>query len=211
MINFTIILFGISMLYISSTTRIESYVKALSIQGFLLFLLVVLDYGSIQLSDLLFLSFETIAVKAVAIPLFLIYIIRKNGIYREIEPYVTSMSSLIITSLIFAGGFYVSFLAIDAVSTIRPFYFGISISTIITGLFIIISRKKIITHVMGYMMMENGIFLLTLSIAREMPFIVALGMLLDIFMAIYLLGLFINKVQYTYSEINIDTLTRLKD
>ncbi len=211
MINFIIIVFGLTMLYISSTIRIEGYIKALSIQGFLLFFLVLLDYDTIILPNLIFLSFETLAVKAIALPLFLIYIIRKNGIFREVEPSVTSMSSLIITSLIFAAGFYISYWSIDAVSNIRPFYFGISISTIVAGIFIIISRKKIITHVMGYMMLENGNFLMALSIVKEMPFIVALGVLLDIFIAIYLLGLFVNKVQDEYSEIHIDTLSKLKD
>jgi hydrogenase-4 component E len=211
MIHFIIILFGLSMLYVSVTTRIESYIKALAAQGLILFILVLINYSTINLANLIFLSFETLMVKAVAIPLFLIYIIRKNGIYREVDPYVTNYSSLAITTAIFAAGFYIAYWSEGAVSNIRPLYFGISISTIVTGLFIIITRKKIITHVMGYMMMENGIFLLALSIAREMPFIVALGVLLDIFIAVYLLGLFINKVQDSYSDTHIDTLAKLKD
>ncbi|MCU0848851.1 MAG: hypothetical protein MUD12_13280 [Spirochaetes bacterium] len=211
MIQFIIILFGLTMLYVSVTTRIESYIKAIAAQGVILFLLVLFDYGTTHLANLIFLSFETLAVKAVAIPLFLIYIIRKNGIFREVDPSITNYSSLAITTAIFAAGFYIAYWTVGAVSNIRPFYFGISISTIVTGLFIIISRKKIITHVMGYMMLENGIFLLALSIAREMPFIVAMGVLLDIFIAVYLLGLFINKVQDSYSDTHIDALAKLKD
>ncbi len=91
------------------------------------------------------------------------------------------------------------------------FFFGVSLSIIVSGLFIIITRKKIITQVMGFMLMENGIFLLTLSASREMPFIVALGVLLDIFMAIYLLGLFVNKIHDAFEEIHVDTLQKLKD
>jgi hydrogenase-4 component E len=211
MIQFIIILFGLSMLYVAVTTRIESYIKAIAAQGVILFLLVLFDYGTTHLGSLIFLSFETLAVKAVAIPLFLIHIIRKNGIFREVEPSVTNFSSLAITTAIFVAGFYLAYLSVGAVSNIRPFYFGISISTIVTGLFIIISRKKLITHVMGYMMLENGIFLLALSIAREMPFIVAMGALLDIFIAVYLLGLFVNKVQDSYSDTHIDALAKLKD
>lgn len=211
MIQFIIILFGLSMLYVSITTRIESYVKVIAMQGLMLFFLVLFSYGTTHLANLIFLSFETLAVKTIAIPLFLMYVIRKNGIFREIDPYVTNYSSLAITTAIFIAGFYIADRSVGAVSNIRPFYFGISISTIITGLFIIISRKKIITHVMGYMMLENGIFLLALSIAREMPFIVALGVLLDIFIAVYLLGLFINKVQDSYSDTHIDALAKLKD
>ena len=211
MINFLIILFGITMIYVSVSTRLESYVKVIAVQGLILFLLVILEHGSIDLANLLFLSFETLVVKAIAIPLFLMYIMQKNDVFREVHPYVTQYSSLIISSVILASGFYIAYWSVDAVSNIRPFYFGISISTIITGLFIIISRAKIITHVMGYMMMENGIFLLALSIAKELPFIVALGVLLDIFIAVYLLGLMINKIKESYSDVNIGTLARLKD
>jgi hydrogenase-4 component E len=211
MINILIILFGLTMIYVSVTARLESYVKVIAMQGIILFLLVIIDHGSMHLPNLLFLSFETLVVKAIAIPLFLIFIIRKNDIFREVNPYVAHYESLTIASLIFVAGFYISYWSVDAVSNIRPFYFGISISTIVTGLFIIISREKIITHVMGYMMLENGIFLLALSIAKEMPFIVALGVLLDIFIAIYLLGMFINKIKESYSDVQIDSLTNLKD
>jgi hydrogenase-4 component E len=211
MIHSIIILFGLTMLYVSTTTRIESYVKAIAAQGVILFLLVLFDYGTSHLGSLIFLSFETLAIKGIAIPLFLMHIIRKNGIFREVQPTMTNYASLAITTAIFTAGFYIAYWSVGTVSNIRPFYFGISISTIVTGLFIIVSRKKIITHVMGFMMLENGIFLLALSIAREMPFIVALGVLLDIFIAVYLLGLFINKVQDSYSDTNIGALAKLKD
>ncbi len=211
MIQFAIILFGVTMLYVASTSRLEAYIKAIAVQGIILFFLVLSDAGHSPLLTVLFLSIETIGVKAVLIPLFLSTIVRKSGTLREVEPYIPNFFSLLITSLIFALGFYIAYWSGDSVNNIRPFYFGISISTIISGMFIIVSRKKIITHVMGYMFVENGIFLLTLSIAKEMPFIVALGVLLDIFIAIYLLGLFVTKVQYAFSEIDVDTLSNLKD
>jgi len=90
MIQFIIILFGLTMLFVAVTTRIESYIKAIAAQGVILFLLVLFDYGTTNLANLIFLSFETLAVKAIAIPLFLVYIIRKNSIYREVEPTVTN-------------------------------------------------------------------------------------------------------------------------
>ena len=212
MSTFIIILFGLTMLYIGSASRIETYIKAIAVQGFLLFLLVIIDnYESAHLANLLFLSFETLAVKAVLIPVVLITVVRKNGIHREIEPFIPNFFSLIITSAIFGIGFYIAYLASTYLSTARPFYFGISISSIITGIFIIITRKKIITHVMGYMLLENGIFLLSLSASREMPFIVALGVLLDIFIAVYLLGLFVNRIHDAFSEIHVDSLQKLKD
>ena len=64
---------------------------------------------------------------------------------------------------------------------------------------------------MGYMLLENGIFLLSLAASREMPFIVALGVILDIFMAVYLLGLFVNKINDKFDEVHVGSLQKLKD
>jgi hydrogenase-4 component E len=211
MTPFIIILFGLTMFYVASASRIEAYIKAIAIQGFLLFLLILLDYEGGNLLSLLFLSFETLAVKAILIPVVLMKSVRKNGIHREIEPYIPNFFSLIITSAVFGLGFYAAYLVSKDMLSLRPFFFGVSISTIVTGLFIIITRKKIITHVMGFMLMENGIFLLSLAASKEMPFIVALGVLLDIFMAVYLLGIFINRIHDAFEEAHVETLQKLKD
>jgi len=64
---------------------------------------------------------------------------------------------------------------------------------------------------MGYMMLENGIFLLSLSVAKEMPLVVNIGVLLDVFVCIYILGLFVTKIQSTFEELHVDKLTLLKD
>jgi hydrogenase-4 component E len=64
----------------------------------------------------------------------------------------------------------------------------------LAAMFIIVNRKKVITHVLGYMIFENGIFLLSLSMAGEMPIIVDLGVMLDLFVGIFLLGIFVNAI-----------------
>ncbi len=211
MINFLIILFGITMIYISGTSRIETYIRALFLQGLLLFVLVGLDHGIMRMPNLVFLSFETLVIKAVVIPLFLIWIIHKHGIERELQPYVPNFYARLIASLIFGMGFYAAYWSIGKVPELRPLYFGTSVSTIVLGLLVIVTRKKIITHVIGFMLMENGIFLMALSIAKEMPFIVALGVLLDLFVAIYLFGMFIGKIHDFDPEIRVEKLTQLKD
>jgi hydrogenase-4 component E len=211
MTNILIILLGVTMIYIASVSRVESYIKALSIQGLLLFLMILIDYSKIDKLTFIFLSVETIGLKALIIPLFLINIIRKNEIVRDIEPNISNFYSIFISSLIFVFGFFSSYLSLSVIENNRPLHFGISFSIIITSLFLIITRKKIITHIMGYMMLENGIFLLSLSIAKEMPFIVNLGVLLDLFLAIFLFSIFINKIKTEFEEVHIDRLTDLKD
>ena len=119
--------------------------------------------------------------------------------------------SLFITTLIFGAGIILAFYAVKYAQNIKPLHFGVSIATMISGLFIIMSRKKIITHIAGYIMMENGIFLLTLSVAKEMPFVVNLGVLLDLFAAVFMLGIFASKINSVFKEMYIDNLSNLKD
>lgn len=210
-INFLIVLFGVTVLLISLVSRIESFIKILAFQGFLLFLIVAAGLGEIHPLDFSVLFVETVAVKTVLIPLFLIRIIRRNEIYREVEPNISHFNSLLVATVLTAFGLFLAWWSLGAAQGIKSLHFGISISTLLVGLYIIVSRKKIITHVLGYVVIENGIFLLSLSVAGTMPRIVELGLLLDLFLVVYLFGIFVSRIRSTYDEIDIGTLTDLKD
>lgn len=206
-----IILLGATILYIFSVSRLEAYVKTLAVQGILLFLLVIMDIKEINWLNILFLSFETLILKGVIIPYFLLSVIRKNEISREIDPYISQFYSILIGSIIFIFGFLAAYWSSRLEAGIKPLYFGISIVMIISSLFLIINRKRIITHILCYMILENGIFLLSLSVANEMPMLVNLGVLLDLFVGIFLFAIFFNKIQQMYDGNKIDVLTELKD
>lgn len=211
MTNFLILLFGVTMIYASSSTRIESYIKTLSFQGVFLFLIVLNNHSWTDYLSLAFLAVETLVFKGVIIPVFMTRIVRKNGIFREVEPSIPYFYSLIFTSIVFAAGIFISFWVIDQMQNLRPVYFGVAVSVIISGMFLIMTRKKLITHVMCYIMMENGVFLLTLSVIKEMPMIVNLGVLLDIFAAVFILGLFATKINEAFDEMDVKSLSELKD
>ena len=211
MSNIIIILLGTSMLYVFAASRIEAYVKVLALQGTLLFLLVVVDIKEINWLNIAFLIIETLIIKTIVIPYFLLKVIRKNEIGREIEPYISQFYSVLIASAIFMFGFVAAFWAAKTNAGIKPLYFGISIVLIVASLFLIVNRKRIITHILCYMMLENGIFLLSLSVANEMPMLVNIGVLLDLFVGIFLFVIFFNKIQEMYDGNHIDVLTELKD
>ncbi len=211
MTDILIVLLGTSMLYVFAVSRIEAYVKTLAVQGFLLFLLVLVDVQKIDWWNIAFLVFETLLVKACVIPYFLLTVIRRKEIGREVEPYITQFYSLLIASAIVVFGFVAAFWAATTNSGIKPLYFGVSIVLIVSSLFLIVNRKTIITHILCYMMLENGIFLLSLSVANELPLLVNLGVLLDLFIGIYLFVIFFNKIHEMYDGSHIDVLTDLKD
>jgi len=195
----------------TATSRIKAHIKMLSFQGFILFLILFLGEEKTNNINLIFLSAETLLVKTIAIPIFLSHILKKNEILRDNEPHIPNFYSLVIASAMLFAGFIISNLDNQFLENVTTLYFGVSISTILISLFLITTRKKILTHVIGYIMMENGIFLLSLSVAKEMPIIVNMGVLLDVFIAVFILGLLVNKINIAFEELNVCELCNLKD
>jgi hydrogenase-4 component E len=206
-----IILLGTSLLYVFASSRMEAFVKTLSFQGFLLFLLVISDIHDIFWMNIAFLLLETLVIKTLVIPALLLKILRRHDIAEETPPSVSQFHPLLAASAIFIFGFVVAFWAARMERGVHPLYFGVSITLIIGSLFLIINRKSIFTHILCYMMLENGIFLLSLSVANDMPLLVNLGVLLDLFVGVYLLAIFFNRIQSVYDGGDIDALTQLKD
>jgi hydrogenase-4 component E len=199
----------ISLLYLSIAHQLLTYIKILSFQGLLLFGIAFIELNQINALNLAFVLLETVAFKTIVIPYFLNYIIKRNQITRDAEPFIPNFISLIIITSIIIGMFILSSSIDD--SKISKIYFVVALSTLFTGLFIIITRKKIITHVMGYLVIENGVFILSLAVGNEMPMLVNLGILLDIFASIFILGLFVNKIGDILKDVDVDQLKNLKD
>ncbi|GAB1365788.1 hypothetical protein MASR1M36_06590 [Candidatus Cloacimonadaceae bacterium] len=211
MADVLLVIFGVSLLFASITNMLSGIVKILVWQGLILFLLTILKTTQLNLWEFAFVALETIVFKAILIPWFIQDTINKNGIIREVEPSVSNFFSLGVMTAIFAFGFFIALWSGKSSPKLYPLHFGIAFSAILKGLFIIIANKKLITHLMGYLIMENGIFLLSLAIGSDMPHIVSLGVSLDIMLSILIAVLFINKISSTFQEGDSDELSILKD
>jgi hydrogenase-4 component E len=152
---------------------------------------------------------ETVIFKALAVPLFLNYVIKRNGISRVAEPFVPNFISLIIITLIIVTTIILSNSIND--TNLDKTFFVVALSTLFTGLYIISTRRKIITHVMGYLIIENGVFILSLAVGNEMPMLVNLGIMLDIFASVFILGVFFNKIGDVLKDPDVNQLRDLKD
>ncbi len=209
MTNIILIVFTISLLYLSIANRLLSYVKLLAFQGLLLFGVALIELSEMSVLNLVLILLETIIVKAIAIPVFISYVIKKNKITREAEPFVPNFLSLILVTIIIVATFVISYAIKDP--NLHKIYFITALSAIFTGLYLIVTRRKIITHVICYVVIENGVFILSMAVGNEMPLLVNLGVLLDVFVSVFLLGIFINKVGDVTSDIDVSELSSLKD
>lgn len=209
MLHVLLIIFLISLFYLAIANRMTTYINVLALQGVLLFLVAFMELKDINTLNLVLILLETIIFKSVAVPIFLKYVLKRNHITREAEPYLPNFVSLIITTVIVITTIILSNTMEE--SRLDKMFFVVALSTLFTGLYFIASRRKIITHVMGYLVIENGVFVLSLAVGNEMPMLVNLGIMLDIFASVLILGIFLNKIGDVFKDIDVNQLTNLKD
>ena len=228
--NIFIILLGLSMIYIASTSRLAAHVNMLVAQGWLLFLVCIagvakepwfttsiLTDGDVwianipHLAGLAFVVFETLVIKAYVIPWFLKKVIKKTNAHRDTDANIPHFYCLVISSIILFAAVLAANTASPEFRLIDPIYFGVSISMIITSLWLITIKHKVLSNVIGFITMENGIFLFSLSVAKEMPVIVNLGVLLDIFIAVFILGMLVREINKEFDDLEVSQLSDLKD
>jgi len=209
MIHVLLIIFIITLFYMAIANRLMTYINVLALQGVLLFFVVFIQLIEINPVNLAFILLETIVFKSVAVPVFLSYLLKRNNITREAEPFLPNFVSLVITT----GIVVVNILIANAIKDdhLDKIFFVVALSTLFFGLYLIATRRKIITHVMGYMVIENGVFVLSLAIGNEMPLLVNLGIMLDIFASVLILGIFMNKIGDVFKDVDVDQLSNLKD
>jgi len=209
MINVLLITFTISLLYLAIANRLLTYINVIAFQGIILFGVAYIELREINIVNLIFILLETIVFKTLAVPIFLRYVIKKNKISREAEPYLPNFISLIVITFIIVITFLLSNTILDV--HLKKIYFVVALSALFSGLYVIATREKIITHVMGYLVIENGVFILSMAVGNEMPMLVNLGIMLDIFVSVFLLGIFVNKVGDVLKDVDVDQLRNLKD
>lgn len=228
--NIFIILLGLSMIYIASTSRLAAHVNMLVAQGWMLFFVClsglakepwfnlqmlnnkeVLAANMSHIWGILFIVFETLIIKAVVIPWFLKKVVKKTNAHRDTDANIPHFYCLFISSIILFAGFLTANVTAPEFQLIDPMYFGVSLAIIITSLWLITIKHKVLSNVIGFITMENGIFLLSLSVAKEMPVIVNLGVLLDLFIAVFILGMLVREINNEFDDLEVSQLSDLKD
>lgn len=210
MLNVLSILFCLSLFYLTVTSRVRAFVAVLRFQGILLTVMILMQFVNHMSIFALILPLTLFVVKVILVPRYIDRIILSMNIQRMVKPQIQHFTFLLIVMLsmgvIFAA---THFLALTTDIETIPFASGFS--AVVTGMFIIILQKKLIVHVAGFLVLENGIFLFGTSVAAKLPVIVEIGSLLDVFVVVFLMGIAINRISSTLSEFDVTELKRLKD
>lgn len=209
-----LLLVAISNLYIVATSRLNSCVRASAIQGAALALLPLVLWTSgfnVQLFHLAVICAGTLAIKAIVIPILVSRAIREANVRREVDPSVSLHSSILLAGLLMGISFWMSTVLVLPQPAPTTLLVPVAFATLLTGFLVLISRRQAITHVIGYLLIENGVFIFGQTLAREVPFAVELGILLDLLVGIFVMGIAINHISREFDHIDTELLSTLKD
>jgi hydrogenase-4 component E len=195
--------------WVLGTTRLSATIRATALQGALLALLPVALYPGLSL-HILGLAAGTFAVKAVLLPLLLSRAIREAAVRREIEPVIGFAPSLLLGAAAVALAFSIA-PRLPLPELRSQLLVPVSLSTVVIGLLILTTRSKALIQVVGYLILENGIFVFGLSQVERVPFLVEVGVLLDIFVGVFIMGIVVFHINREFDSLDSARLTELRD
>jgi hydrogenase-4 component E len=191
-------------------SRIRGVISAVAIQGMMLGVLPLFVHPEIRLRGIL-LVVVTIGLKGFVIPGYLVYAMREANIRHEVRPVINYMSSLLLGAIGTALALVFSNTLPLALEHADMLLVPASLSTVWTGLLMLTTRQKAIMQVLGYLLLENGIFLFGLLLLEAMPFLVEIGVLLDLFTGVFVMGIIIHHINREFFSISTEHLTELKE
>jgi len=183
--------------------RIRFGIGMLAFQGLLLGVLpFVSSFGSLTVREII-ISVINIIVKGIVLPQLLKTAMEKTRTLREEKPFVPFSLSVFFGILCLVISYWLTSRLPGITATEDNLSVMVAFFNIFIGLFIIMSRRQPLSQVLGYLILENGVYIFGISLAFETPFLVELGILLDVFVAVFVMGIVIfhiSKIDDAHAE-----------
>jgi hydrogenase-4 component E len=189
--------------------RFRNYASIIAMQGWLLLGIALLRLHTLNWVELSFIILETLIFKAVIVPAILMQVIRKTKINRISSSGKSQFNSLMLSFIALVVSAITTYYVAD--SSMHMIFFGVALYALLSGLILIVMRSRIFTHMVGFLVIENGVFLFSMAIGVEMPMLINAAIMLDILMSVLMLGMFMTKVDDQIHTNDSDSLTHVKD
>lgn len=197
-------------LYALGTSRIAVVIRVVAIQGMVLGALPLFAHHTISLEAVV-ISVAAVALKGITIPALLYRALRDVEIRREVEPLISTGASMLLgglgAALALAFTENLPLAASDAHRLVVP----ASLATVLTGFLLLTTRLKAISQVLGYLVLENGIFIFGLVLVDAIPLMVEIGALLDLVVAIFVMGIMLTHIRREFASTDTRALSALKE
>lgn len=185
-------------------------IRLYAVQSLLLGIVAVTIAFSEPRHHLLVMAALTITLKGILIPWFLMRVIDRIGIHREIEPFVNVPASLLVCLGLTVVGYRVSTGFPEETEGVTHHLVGVALSMLLIGLFLMVTRKKAVTQILALLTVENAVFLVALGVTSGMPLVVELGISFDVILAVLVLGILVHRIVDRFESMDISRLSKLK-
>lgn len=192
-------------------TRLEGQVRAFASQSLVLALLSALIAAYSGSLELLGVAIVLAAIKVVIIPRVLNRAVAKIGLSRVAAPYLGAAPALIICALLTIVAFYVMTPVAESNPLPTAGAMPLAFASVLIGFFIMVNRRRAVTQILGFLMLENGIFLLALLATYGVPFVVEMGVFLDVLVAVLIMEVFVYHIKDNFDSIDVGELGNLKE
>jgi len=200
----------LSVLFSFGSSRLPGLIKVIAFQGIVVSLAPLFTGHVLTVESIIF-AIVTMVIRGIVIPLSLYIVIRRVAINREVEPIIGFNSSLIAgLALIVSATFASNWLNIPSVSD-SALLMPTAITLLIAGMFILMARRNAIAMVLGYVMMENGIYLVGTTFTTRAHHIVEFGILLDILAGVMIMAIMLRNIGRKFDGVDTAHLRKLKE
>jgi hydrogenase-4 component E len=190
--------------------RLKVWVRIVAAQGIMLGALPLLAAHGVPDLRIAILIAGGVVVRGMVFPYLLSRTMETADVRREVEPYVGYTASLLFGIVAILVSIWLSSRLRLAHPSLPSLAGPAAVFTILVGLFLIVSRRKAVSQVLGYLVMENGIYVLGIWMVVEIPMLVELGVLLDAFVAVFVMGIATYQIRREFDHIDVDQLDSLK-
>ncbi len=210
LLNAVLVIILVMNLFALGTSRIRAVIRTVSVQGILLGVAALLVHQHLTIPVALMIV-VAIVIKGLLIPSIMMRALRDAQIKREIEPLIGFLPSIILGALATAFAMLIAGQLPLASQHYGTLLVPTSVATVIVGFIFLVSRYKAISQVIGYLILENGIFIFSLLLIEAMPVIVEMGVMLDLFVGIFVICIIINHINQAFSSMDTRKLVSLKE
>jgi len=191
------------------SSRLGLIIKLFALQSLVVSAIPFLLGGDLGIHKII-IAAGTFLLKVVFIPSMLFWAVRHVSIRRDTPSLLGVSLSLLLAGFLVGLSFFLAAQFPLVKITFSDLLIPSAFSTLFIGFLLLISRNKAITQVVGYLVMENGIVLFGFLLLETTPLVVELGIFLDIFVGVFIMGIFINHIQNEFDHTDISQLTALK-
>jgi hydrogenase-4 component E len=202
-----VLIFGLVVLW---RRGVPAYISALTWQSLVLAAVAVTVGWFAGEHELYVVAALLVVIKGVAIPRLLTRMERRFRSEREIAPYVNTATSLVFGGLLVLFGYAIMRPVVAASRLPTRAGMPLAMALVLVSLFVLVSRKKALTQVVGFLMLENGIALLAILGSYGIPLIVELGVFLDALMGFLVMQIVVYRIHETFDTLDVDRLDRLR-